>query len=144
MLNTIKLFLPEACGDVEGLHHFLNGIPTVSIREAVASKTQPCLADIDPAEVGNSAKIWSHFDTCDSFVSICLSKAQNSSIFKLVEQKLRELFARNIANNPYNGLTAGDMISAMLIYSAETPIAFYKMIVAPFNIRSNILYIERI
>ena len=35
--------------------------------------------------------------------------------------------------NPYEGLTAEDLIAVMLIYSAETPISFYKLVTMPFN-----------
>ena len=44
------------------------------------------------------------------------------------------MFSRQIPANPYEGLTAEDLIAAMLIYSAETPIAFYRLVTMPFNI----------
>ena len=62
-----------------------------------------------------------------------IAKSRTSSIFKIVEQKLKELLSR-ISGSPYEGLTAEDLIAAILIWTAETPIAFYRLVTMPFNV----------
>ena len=77
--------------------------------------------------------IHSHLLFCPSYVRLCIAESRTSPIFKTVEEKLKRLLSR-ISDSPYEGLTAEDIIAAILIWTAETPIAFYRLVTMPFNI----------
>ena len=124
---------PDTAGNLVELHHFLNDVETVGLLEAVASKSgRPCLSDIDKSEIGLQKNGFGHLDSCITFVAICHDEGRNSPLYHPVKSKLEE--AQMIPHSPYSSvLTPEDIIGAVILYSAEKPIPFYKLINTPFN-----------